>query len=290
MRQRGLVGQVARRLARDWPALGSLLILAVIIAIAVLAPLVAPHDPLEQDLAHRLLPPFWQEGAQRAFLLGTDQLGRDILSRIIWGAQVSLLVGFAAVAVSGFLGLVAGTVSGYFGGWADQILMRLADGQLAIPFILLVIAVVSVVGPGIRNVIAVIGVTGWVVYARVIRSEVLSLREREFVLAARAAGASDRRILTVHVLPNVLGILAVVASIEVANVILLESALGFLGLGVQPPTASWGNMLGEGRDYLTTSWWLATWPGLALAITALSINVLGDFLRDALDPRLAGRL
>ncbi len=282
---RGQLAIVGRRLLRDRAAVASLLVLATVVILAIAAPLIPAADPLEQDLVGRLVPPAWDADGSRDHLLGTDHLGRDLLSRVIWGARVSLVVGVSAVLISGLLGVSAGVVAGYFGGQVDNVLMRLADGQLAIPFILLVIAVISVVGPGIQKVIPVLGVTGWVIYARVARSEVLTIREREFVQAARALGAPASRIVLRHVTPNILGSVAVVASIEVANVILLESALGFLGLGVQPPTPSWGNMLGEGRDYLATSWWLATMPGLALAITALAINVLGDFLRDVLDPR-----
>jgi peptide/nickel transport system permease protein len=277
------------RLLRDRWACAALAFLVVLVLLAITAPLLPMADPLDQDLAGRLLPPAWTANGSWAHPLGADQLGRDILSRVIWGARVSLVVGVSAVAISGVLGVLAGVLAGYFGGWVDNILMRIADGQLAIPFILLVIAVISVVGPGIEKVVPVLGITGWVVYARVGRAEVLSLREREFVLAARAAGAGPVHILSRHIRPNILGSVAVVASVEVANVILLESSLGFLGLGVQPPTPSWGNMLGEGRDYLTTAWWLATLPGLALATTALSITILGDFLRDFFDPRSSPR-
>jgi peptide/nickel transport system permease protein len=262
-------------------------VLVLIVLLAIGAPLLPMADPLDQDLVGRLLPPAWSADGSWAHPLGTDQLGRDIASRVVWGARVSLLVGVSAVAISGLIGVTAGVLAGYLGGWIDNILMRIADGQLAIPFILLVIAVISVIGPGIEKVVPVLGITGWVIYARVGRAEVLSVREREFVLAARASGAGLPRILLRHIGPNILGAIAVVASVEVANVILLESSLGFLGLGVQPPTPSWGNMLGEGRDYLTTAWWLATLPGLALAVTALSITVLGDVLRDVFDPRTA---
>jgi peptide/nickel transport system permease protein len=274
-----------RRLRRDRSACVALAVLAVLVLVAIGAPALPMADPLDQDLVGRLLPPAWSGDGSWAHPLGTDQLGRDILSRVIWGARVSMLVGVAAVMISGVIGVTGGVLAGYFGGWLDNVVMRIADGQLAIPFILLVIAVISVVGPGIEKVVPVLGITGWVIYARVARAEVLSVREREFVLAARALGAPVQRILGRHVGPNILGSIAVVASVEVANVILLESSLGFLGLGVQPPTPSWGNMLGEGRDYLTTAWWLATLPGLALATTALSITVVGDFLRDFFDPR-----
>ncbi len=273
------------RLVRDRWACAAFAFLIVLIFLALTAPLLPLADPLDQDLLGRLLPPPWAGAGSWSHPLGTDQLGRDILSRVVWGARVSLIVGVSAVLISGVIGLAAGVSAGYFGGWVDNIVMRIADGQLAIPFILLVIAVIAVVGPGIERVVPVLGITGWVVYARVTRADVLSLRERDFVLAARALGAGPIHILLRHIRPNIFGALAVIASVEVANVILLESSLGFLGLGVQPPTPSWGNMLGEGRDYLTTAWWLATLPGLALAMTAVSITIIGDFLRDCLDPR-----
>jgi len=278
---------VQRRLTANREACVALAILLVLVSAAAAAPLLPLADPFDQDLVGRLLPPAWDTDGAWSHPLGTDQLGRDLLSRVIWGARVSVVVGVSAVVISGIIGVSGGVVAGYFGGWLDNIIMRIADGQLAIPFILLVIAVISVVGPGIEKVVPVLGITGWVIYARVARAEVLSLREREFVLAARASGAGAARILLRHIRPNILGSIAVVASVEVANMILLESSLGFLGLGVQPPTPSWGNMLGEGRDYLTTAWWLATLPGLALATSALAITVLGDFLRDLLDPRSA---
>ena len=276
---------MARLLLRKRSALFSVVLVCGVALLAIAAPILPLADPSQQDLVGRLMPPVWSAHGSWDHLLGTDHLGRDILSRIVWGARVSLIVGLSAVAIAGTLGVTAGIVAGYFGGLLDTILMRLADAQLAIPFILLVIAVVSVVGSGIEKVVVILGVTGWVIYARVARAEVLSIREREYVQAARALGATNPRILRRHIFPNILGSVAVIASIEVANVILIESTLGFLGLGVQPPTPSWGNMLGEGRDYLLTASWLATLPGLALAITSLSINILGDFLRDVFDPR-----
>ncbi len=284
-RRRHPLRLIQRRLVRDRGALVSVAVLLLIVGLALAAPLLPVADPLEQNLVGRLVPPGWTAEGSWEHPLGTDQLGRDILSRVVWGARVSLVVGISAVLIAGTLGVSIGVLAGYVGGHVDNLLMRLADGQLAIPFILLVIAVIAVVGPGIEKVIPVLVITGWVIYARVARAEVLSIRGREFVQAVRALGASPSRIVLGHILPNILGSIAVAASVEVANVILLESALGFLGLGVQPPMPSWGNMLGEGRDYLATSWWLASLPGLALAITALSITMLGDFLRDVLDPR-----
>jgi peptide/nickel transport system permease protein len=275
-----------RRLARRRTALfGAVVVLAVMLA-AVFAPLVSPFDPLEQDIGQRLKEPGWQDAQGRVHPLGTDHLGRDILARIIFGSRIALVVGLAAVLISGVLGMAIGLVAGYFGGRVDDFLMRLADIQLAFPFILLAIAVIGVLGPSLRNIIVVIGVSSWVVYARVVRGEVLSIREREYVQAAIALGSQHGRVLWQHVLPNTFTPWLVVATLDMARVIVIESALSFLGLGVQPPTPTWGGMLADGRVYLSTAWWLATFPGLAILITVLGINLLGDGLRDTLDPRL----
>jgi peptide/nickel transport system permease protein len=253
---------------------------------AVFAPLVSPFDPLEQDIGQRLREPGWQDEQGRMHPLGTDHLGRDILARIIFGARIALVVGLAAVVISGVIGMIVGLVAGYFGGRLDDFLMRLADVQLAFPFILLAIAVIGVLGPSLRNIIIVIGVSSWVVYARVVRGEVLSIREREYVHAAVALGSRHWRVLLSHVLPNTFTPWLVVATLDMARVIVIESALSFLGLGVQPPTPTWGGMLADGRVYLSTAWWLATFPGLAILVTVLGINLFGDGLRDTLDPRL----
>jgi peptide/nickel transport system permease protein len=275
-----------RRLVRRRTALfGMLVVLGVLLA-AAFAPLVAPFDPLEQDIGQRLREPGWQDAQGRVHPLGTDHLGRDILSRIVFGSRIALVVGLAAVLISGLLGMLIGLLAGYFGGRVDDFLMRLADIQLAFPFILLAIAVIGVLGPSLRNIIIVIGVSSWVVYARVVRGEVLSIREREYVQAAIALGSQHWRVLRQHVLPNTLTPWLVVATLDMARVIVIESALSFLGLGVQPPTPTWGGMLADGRVYLSTAWWLATFPGLAILITVLGINLFGDGLRDTLDPRL----
>ena len=275
-----------RRLVRRRTALfGMLVVLGVLLA-AAFAPLVAPFDPLEQDIGQRLREPGWQDAQGRVHPLGTDHLGRDILSRIVFGSRIALVVGLAAVVISGLLGMLIGLLAGYFGGRVDDFLMRLADIQLAFPFILLAIAVIGVLGPSLRNIIIVIGVSSWVVYARVVRGEVLSIREREYVQAAIALGSQHWRVLRQHVLPNTLTPWLVVATLDMARVIVIESALSFLGLGVQPPTPTWGGMLADGRVYPSTAWWLATFPGLAILITVLGINLFGDGLRDTLDPRL----
>jgi peptide/nickel transport system permease protein len=275
-----------RRLGRRRTALFGAAVVALVVITAVAAPLVSPFDPLEQSIGERLKAPGWRDHAGHVHLLGTDHLGRDILARIIYGARPALLVGFAAVMISGLLGMMTGLLAGYFGGRVDDVLMRLADIQLAFPFILLAIAVIGVLGPSLTTIICVIGVSSWVVYARIVRGAALSLREREFVQAAQALGGGDGRILLRHILPNVFTPWLVVATLDMARVIVIESALSFLGLGVQPPAATWGGMLADGRVYISTAWWLATFPGLAILMTVLGINLFGDGLRDTLDPRL----
>jgi peptide/nickel transport system permease protein len=277
---------LGRLVARRTALFGLVVMLGVVLT-AIASPLISPFDPIEQDLGDlRLKAPGFRDAAGRVHVLGTDHLGRDLLSRVIYGARPALLVGFAAVAISGVIGMAAGLVSGYFGGRLDAVLMRLADIQLAFPFILLAIAVIGVLGPSLATIIIVIGVSSWVVYARIVRGGVLSLREREFVQAALALGSRDARVLVRHILPNVLAPWLVVATLDMARVIVIESALSFLGLGVQPPTPTWGGMLADGRVYISTAWWLATFPGLAILITVLGINLFGDGLRDTLDPRL----
>jgi peptide/nickel transport system permease protein len=280
------VVRLARVTLRNRAAVIGLLVVLLDVAVAIFAPVLAPHDPLDQDVARRLLPPAWLAGGSAAHVLGTDQLGRDILARIMYGSRISLLIGLVAVALSLPVGVAVGCLAGYVGGWLDDVTMRLADVQLAFPFILLAITIAGVLGPSPRNVILILAVGGWVVYARLARGQVLSLREKEFVEAARSLGLGHGRILLVHVLPNILTPIVVVATFAVAQMILLESSLSFLGLGVQPPTPSWGGMLNDGRAYITIAWWLTTFPGAAIMLTVLGINFLGDWLRDALDPRL----
>ncbi len=274
------------RLARRRTALFGVVVILLVIVTALAAPLLSPFNPIEQDIGNRLKPPGWRDASGARHILGTDHLGRDLLARVIFGARPALLVGAAAVLISGVLGMAMGLVSGYFGGRSDDVIMRLADIQLAFPFILLAIAVIGVLGPSLPTIIAVIGVSSWVVYARVVRGAVLSLREREFVQAAQALGGRDGRVVVRHILPNAFTPWLVVATLDMARVIVIESALSFLGLGVQPPTPTWGGMLADGRVYISTAWWLATFPGLAILATVLGINLFGDGLRDTLDPRL----
>jgi ABC-type dipeptide/oligopeptide/nickel transport system permease subunit len=259
-------------------------IVALGIASAVLAPLLAPHDPYLPAVSLRLMPPVWDVGGSWTHPLGTDPLGRDLLSRIIYGARVSISAGALAVTVAMVLGVLMGLLAGYYGGGADAVISNLVDVMLAFPFLLLALAAIAVVGPSFGNMIVVLGVTGWPIYTRVVRAETLKYREREFVQAARALGLGSPRIIWAHVLPNLVSTIIVMASLEVARMIILESFLSFLGLGIQPPTPSWGAMLGEGRVYMLSHWWLATFPGLAIFITTLGINLFGDGLRDVLDP------
>jgi peptide/nickel transport system permease protein len=274
------------RASRDWLAVAGLAVVALTTIVAIAAPAVAPADPVRNDLLARLTPPAWMAGGSWEHPLGTDTLGRDIVSRLLYGARVSLLVGFSAVIVAGVLGLVLGLVSGYYGGRLDDVLMRLGDVQLAFPALVLAVAVLAVVGSGLVTIVVVLGVTSWVTYARIARGEALSLRHREFVEGARALGAGDLAILWRHLLPNVLPSITVVATFSVARTIIAEASLSFLGLGLPAPAPSWGAMLDEGRNYLTTGWWLALFPGLAILLVVLGINVVGDWLRDALDPRV----
>lgn len=261
---------------------GTLVLPAMIFAVA--APLIAPLGPNEQSLTERLIPPLG--GTNRMYLLGTDGLGRDIFSRIIYGARISMLVGVTVVVIGGTLGTTLGILSGYFGGFIDALCMRFVDIFLAFPFILMALAVMAVLGPGLWKVILVLGLTSWVPYARVARGKVLSVKENEYVEAAHAIGAGHGRIIFRHILPNILSSLIVIASFRVASAIVAEATLSFLGMGVSPGTASWGAMLSEGREYLLVAWWPATMPGLMIMVTVLGINLIGDGLRDRLDPRI----
>ncbi len=279
------------RLARRSPlATVGALIIGVVIATAVAAPLLATTDPIEQDLAVALKPPFWREDGSLQYPLGTDHLGRDVYSRLIYGARISLTISVLAALLGAMVGVAAGLVAGYLGGRVSAVIMRIVDLNLAFPLILLALAVVALLGANLRNLVIVMAITTWTIYARVVRGLTLALRDQEFVQAARALGAHDTRIITRHVLPNALAPIVVIWTLEVARVILMESALSFLGLGVPPPTPTWGRMLAEGRDYLTLAGWIAIFPGLAIMVTVLGINFLGDGLRDLLDPRLRGQM
>lgn len=276
-----------RRPARVGVVLAALALATVVLA-AVLAPWIAPHPPERQQIVMRLRPPALFEGGSWDHPLGTDALGRDLLSRLIYGARVSLMVAAVATAASALIGVAVGLAAGYAGGAVDSLLTGVTEVALSFPFVLLALALIGVVGSGLENVMLVIGFTGWPTYARLVRGEVLALREREFVVAARAVGATELRVAVRHVLPNLIPSVLAVATTEAATVILLESSLSFLGLGVPPSVPSWGAMLADGRPYLDTAWWLSTLPGLAILLVALSINVLGDHLRDRLDPTLKG--
>jgi peptide/nickel transport system permease protein len=252
--------------------------------LAVFAQFVSPHDPYDQDIRSRLMPPVWLQGGNSKHLLGTDPVGRDVLTRIIYGARISLATGAVSVLISMITGVILGLLAGYCGGKTDSAISSLVDVIMAFPFMLLALTAVAVMGPSFRNMVIVLGVTGWPIYTRVVRAETYELKEVEFVAAAKATGLSGAMIVFRHILPNVFNTIIVTSSLEVARMIIMESFLSFLGLGVQPPTPSWGGMLGEGRTYMLTHWWLATFPGLAIFITTLGINLLGDGLRDLLDP------
>jgi peptide/nickel transport system permease protein len=269
-----------------WPLL-ALFILTCVLFAALFGPQIAPLDPNRQNIMLRLAGPMTEGRGKILFLLGTDGLGRDVFSRLLYGARVSLLVGISAILVGGTIGVVAGLVSGYFGGWIDDVIMRLGDIQLAFPFILFAIMFLVILGPGLTNIILVLGVGQWVTYARIVRAQTLSLREKEYVEAARALGDSTFSVIFRTILPNIMAPLTVIASFNVASVILSEASLSFLGLGVPPSVPTWGSMLAESRDQLLANkWWLAFYPGIAIVMTVLSFNILGDWLRDFLDPRL----
>ncbi|MBI4082102.1 MAG: ABC transporter permease [Candidatus Lambdaproteobacteria bacterium] len=256
--------------------------------LAALAPgLLAPHDPHGQELSRRLLPPIGLSGYAPGYWLGTDQLGRDILSRLVYASRISLLISFVAVLVAAAVGVTVGLLCAYWGGWWDLTVMRVTDIQLAFPTVLLVIAIVAVVGPSVGNLIVVMGISGWPRFARIARGSVLSVKEMEYIAAAQASGAETMRILASHVLPNILSPLIVYATFELSRMILLEATLSFLGLGVQPPTPTWGGMINDGKQYVYQSWAVSVMPGTVILVVILAFNMLGDDLRDALDPQVS---
>ena len=278
--------RVWKKLARNPAALAGVLILLMVIGAALFAGSVAPHDPARQSLIRRFTPPFWAQGGNPAYPLGTDQVGRDILSRIVYGARVSLIVGVAAVAVSLVVGVTLGLLSGFLGGRVDTAIMTVVDVWLSFPQLLLALAFVAALGPSLLTIIVVLGLTGWERYTRVVRAEVLALREKDFVEAARAMGGGPTRIILRHLLPNTFSSIIVMSTLQVAQAILQEAALSFLGVGTGSAYPTWGQMIALGRDFVTVAWWLPTCPGFAIRLTVLSINLVGDRLRDALDPRV----
>lgn len=266
--------------SRNRLAVFGLVLVIIFFIIAIFAPVISPYDPNDINSKHILEPP------SREHLLGTDDLGRDVFSRMVYGSRISLEVGFVAVGIATFIGMILGALAGYYGRWTDRIIMRFVDIMLSIPTFFLILAVIAFIEPSIWNIMIVIGLTSWMGVARLVRAEFLSLKEREFVLAARSLGAGDMRIIFSHIMPNSTSPVFVSAVLGVAAAILVESALSFLGIGVQPPTPSWGNILALGKDNIEIAWWLSVFPGIAILLTVLSYNLVGEGLRDALDPRL----
>jgi peptide/nickel transport system permease protein len=263
-----------------------LIVIGVFVIMALFGQWLAPNDPYETSLRARLLPPAWMEGGDARYFLGTDRLGRDVLSRIVVGALPSFKVALAALVFGSILGSFVGMIAGYLGGRVDAIIMRFADGTMAFPLILAALLLAAVIGPGGPTVVIAACIVLWARFARLIRSEVLSVKERDYVKLARIAGASNWRIMIAHILPNVLNSVVVLLTLQLGFVIILEATLSFLGAGIPPPTPTWGQMVANGRDYLETAWWLSVFPGLAIAVVVLSFNLLGDWLRDHTDPRL----
>src|SRR5204863_6196317 len=279
-------GRLASFRREGWPMV-PITILAVLALLAIFADVIAPHDPQVGLLGERFRPPAWQQGGSTAHLLGTDHVGRDVLSRLIFGARVSMVVGFTAVIFAGVVGTVLGILAGYLGGWVDQVIMRVTDAWLALPALVFAIFLATMLGPSMWNIVIILGAVYWTRYARVIRGEVLSLREREFVKLAEIAGASRLRVILKHILPNVVNTAMVLASLTIGVVIIAEASLSFLGVGVPPPQPAWGLMLAEGRSTLMAGmWWLTIAPGLCIMLVVLATQLLGDWLRTRLDPQL----
>lgn len=277
-------GASLRRLWKDKVTLVALVVVLLVVLSALAAPLVAPHDPAKGALGNRMKPPFWVKGGDARYILGTDQQGRDVFSRIIWGGRVSLTVGFVCVIISGAFGTILGLISGYFGKWVDTLLMRIVDIQSSFPGLLVALTFVMVLGPGEWNLIAALTFNGWMVHARMARGQVLSMRETTMVEATRAIGCPTNHILFSHIFPNIISPLITTYVLEVARIIGAEATMSFLGYGIQPPQSSWGLMIGEGRVYITQAWWLVTFPGVAIAITILALNLVGNWVRTELDP------
>ena len=269
------------KILKNWLVIVSMGILLAIAFMAMAAPLVSPHDPYETNLSNRLLPPL-----SKGHLFGTDPMGRDLLSRVIYGTRISILISLTAVFIAGLFGTFVGLLSGFYGGWPDRIVMRFVDVQLSFPFVILALTIAAILGPSLKNIIITLAVSNWVLYARLVRGEVLGIKQKQFIQAAFTIGLPNWRIIATNIFPNVAAPVIVLASLEVGRMIITEAAISFLGFGIQPPTAAWGNILADGRDYMTTAWWLAVFPGLAIVITTLTVNQLGDWLREKLDPKL----
>jgi ABC-type dipeptide/oligopeptide/nickel transport system permease subunit len=275
-----------RTFIRNRSAVAAVGIVLLFVLVAIFAPWIAPHDPDETDLLLRLQPPVWMEGGDWAYLLGCDALGRDLLSRIIYGSRVSIFIGTAVVVLATGIGIVTGLMAGYLRGWVDTVISRIVDILLAFPYLLFAIGLMAMMGPGLQNIILALAYKEWVIPCRLVRGETLALREVEYVEAARAVGASSWTIMSREILPNILSPVIVVSTIRMAHVIILEASLSFLGIGVQPPTASWGSLVADGRSFIMDAWWISTFSGFAILGLVLAINVASQGLRDAFDPRL----
>ena len=278
-------GVILRRLVRSPGGMLGMALVVLVILAALFAPVLSPHDPAKQNIIHRLKPPFWMEGGSLEHAFGTDSVGRDILSRVIYGSRISIFVGLVATAASALLGVSLGLIAGFLGGATDSVISRVGDVQQAIPFLVLAIAVAAMLGPGLVNLILVLVITTWVTFFRVVRGEVLSVREEQYVLGALSIGASNLRIILRYILPNVAASLIVIATLLVANMIIFEASLSFLGLGVPSTIPTWGRIVADGREYIADEWWIAFFPGLAILVAVMGVNLLGDWLRVELDPR-----
>jgi peptide/nickel transport system permease protein len=281
--------KILHRMGQARVGVVGLAMVVFMVSLALLAPLISPQDPLDQDLHARLKPPFWEEKTDPRFKLGTDQVGRDLLSRMIYGSQISLSVGFLTMTFSALVGITLGILAGFYRGVLDSIVSNAVNIMMSFPYILLAISVMAAAGPGYKNLVMVLGLTGWPIYTRLVRAEVIELKSRDFVTAARALGGRNSGVILKHILPNLASSIIVLATFELARMIIRESFLSFLGLGIPPPMASWGGMLAEGRSYMLGLWWLAAIPGSAIFFTTLGINLMGDGLRDWLDPHTRNR-